>query len=70
MFPATGNCATTKDASVLPGRYVHPATHLQALIALARRRVIVVYAMLRDQTGYADSPRPEEYHPITTVTAA
>jgi hypothetical protein len=33
-------------------------SHKQALIALARRRIIVTWAMLRDNTPYAE-PTPE-----------
>ncbi len=40
-------------------------THKQAVIALARRRVNVLWAMLRDNTTYHDSPLP----PATALAA-
>jgi transposase len=44
-------------------------THLQAVIALARRRMIVLYAMLRDHTAYTAPPPPAEQH-IPAAAAA
>jgi hypothetical protein len=32
--------------------------HKQALIALARRRITTLWAMLRDRTTYQEPPRP------------
>lgn len=39
-------------------------THTQAIIALARRRLDVLWALVRDQRYYTDKP------PITTKSAA
>ena len=38
----------------------HPdaQNHKQALIALARRRITTLWAMLRDRTTYQEPPRP------------
>jgi transposase len=44
-------------------------SHLQAVIALARRRVIVLYAMLRDQRPYTE-PTPSPDVPIAIGIAA
>jgi transposase len=46
-------------------------SHLQATIALARRRVIVLYAMLRDQRPYTEpTPSPSPGGPIDIGIAA
>jgi transposase len=46
-------------------------SHLQATIALARRRVIVLYALLRDQRPYTDpTPSPSPGIPIDIGIAA
>ena len=64
------NASTTQRDSASRGFYDRKRregkTHHQAVIALARRRVNVLYAMLRDRTPYV-SPAPSDPSPAAAA---